>query len=228
MKVINIYFLFLSSLLFGGFGLFGCSAQAYAQELILFQAVEKPPVASSTSPTKPKQDAPRRSSEPAFTLKGTSRFGDNYQSSLVARNGNDVSVSWKEGAVNEIDGYRGYSVIHVDARTISLRLPSGEGCVESSEKGVSCPSEGVALLKLSNVDPLQKLVARNDLARVERDELELNGNQTDELGQEAQSARVARPRGRGRDAELVRIPDGDVPEGMRVVRTPFGDRLVPD
>jgi hypothetical protein len=54
----------------------------------------------------------------------------------------------------------------------------------------------------------------------------------DQQSPDQQSAREARQRARGerlnRLVEASRIPDDQVPAGMRRVTTPFGDRLVPE
>jgi len=213
-----------------------------AQNLDLFQNTE-----SSANRSQPAQNSTRQESnkEPAFTLVGTSRFGDEYYASLLSREGKKYSVTWEKGKLQKIEGKRNYYIAAIKSRGVSIRLPDNESCIENEAKGVRC-NNGLMILSLSNMEPVE--IAREDLAE---DDLnpesisEINGQssgvlprnpfsgeiqENPDLTEEERAARQARRQRRAelyRDFEIVRIPDDEIPEGMRRLRTPFGDSLEP-
>lgn len=197
--------------------------------------------------------AQTRNAQPAFTLKGTSRFGDDYKAFLLSRDGEPITVSWQEGRLSRLNGYDGFGVVDVDSRTVSLQLPAGETCVESREKGVSCSTgANIALLTLSTAQPLARNVEQNQTVVAQADGQDTpeqaeggEGQAQDplfinpfsgepqvvpEISEEERAARAARQEARRQalqNFQPVRISPDEVPPGMRVVSTPFGDRLVP-
>lgn len=224
-----------------------------AQDLNLFQATDNPVE---------RQENTRRASrnqqvttEPAFSLIGTSRFGEKYFASLRARDGQTVLVNWTKGRIQEIEGYQGFSIADIKARTVTVRMPANE-CVSSEEKGVRCNGD-MALLSLSNAKPLASKNTESELkpdrpsANVETSEDKeaaesetTIGNtnvlirnpfsgelqQAENLTPEELAAREERRQRRAeqfRNFEIVRIADDEIPEGMQRIRTPFGDRLEP-
>ena len=230
----------------------------YAQSLNLFQETDNPQrEVEQTRTTQRNRDV---NTDPAFTLVGTSRFGEKYFASLLSRDETSILVEWTPGKVVSIDGYRDYGLANVGSRTASIRIPSGINCIENNEKGVRC-NGNIAILSLSNGKPLEN----NDLNTTEIDEVSnnedaivLNNNETviedessntipgtnvlrrnpfsgelqtlPELSEEQRLAREQRRAERAeqfRNFEIVRIPDDEIPEGMRRVRTPFGDSLEP-
>lgn len=223
---------------------------SYSQELNLFQAVE------NTGDEQENSRRPVRSQQanqgPAFTLVGTSRFGDKFLASLLARDGQAVTVEWKKNTAVEIKGYNGYSVVDVGARTATLNFPDNDPCVEDEEKGVKC-NGSYTLLNLSTGTPLEQLsepiqdnsaeildqpedevVAgveiSEDGTRVFRNPFSGQIQELPQLTPEEQAARDERRQRRAelfRNFEIVRIPDDEIPEGMQRVRTPFGDSLEP-
>lgn len=121
------------------------------QSLDLFQATDNPDE-DQTSSRRPQRDV-QRVTEPAFTLVGTSRFGDEYYASLLHRDGSPVRVEWVPGGIVEIKGYNGFGLAQVSSRKVSLRMPESEPCVASEAKGVSCNGQ-FAVLSLSNAAPV--------------------------------------------------------------------------
>jgi hypothetical protein len=226
-------------------------------ELNLFQETADSQQRTETASRRPER-ASQRESEPAFTLVGTSRFGDEYFASLLARNGDSVKADWKKGTVAEIEGYRGYSIASIGSRKVSIRMPDSESCIENESKGVRC-NGNIALLSLSYSEPLEPVEnIENSNVIIDSDEniddseivtddesSQTIGNsrvlrrnpfsgelqELPDLTPEEQAAREERQQERAerfRNFEIVRIPDNEIPEGMQRVRTPFGDSLEPE
>ena len=125
----------------------------------------------------------------------------------------------------------------VGAGQTSIRYPDNVPCVEFLERGVSCSTAAnIAALSLTTGEPLP-----NNVAGSADRELEALANETaDEAAadepptnpfealrnrQENNGALGGRAGDNGRFTPR-RISPEDVPPGMRVVSTPFGDRLV--
>lgn len=233
--------IFILTLLFGSYA-------SVAQEagLDLFQATDSPNQANENDARRTRRTS-QANTEPAFTLVGTSRFGSEYYASLLHRNGTSVQMQWEKGVVKPIEGYLEYAIADVKSRTVSIRMPSDDPCIENPEKGVAC-NGNLAVLSLSNAAPLEARVevqtessgievSSPDLAADVEDEPALFRNpfsgemeERPQLTPEEQAARDerrARREEQFRNFEIVRIPDDEIPEGMRRVRTPFGDTLEP-
>lgn len=231
----------------------------YAQSsLDLFQDTESTQRSETTE--RRTQRNRETNSEPAFTLVGTSRFGNEYSVSLLSSRGESVNVEWTPGKVVDIEGYLNYKLASVGSRTASIRIPGGETCIASEIKGVRC-NGNIAVLTLSNGAPIERrqsrkasseiitdfelnseILAENESGDVDSDTTIPGTNvlrrnpfsgelQTvPELTPEEQAARAQRRAERAeqfRNFEIVRIPDDEIPEGMRRVRSPFGDSLEP-
>ena len=171
---------------------------------------------------------------PEFTLLGTSRIGDSYSAILRHKSGESILVRSQSNTATAIEDHAGYSVLGVGAGKLSLRYPASVPCEEYVEQGVNCAvSSNTAELVLATSTPLS------------RPALERQSRQTDSANpSEPQVALVANPfealraaqvdgdnpaqNNDGADSRFSprRISPDDVPSGMRVVSTPFGDRLV--
>jgi len=225
--------------------------QVIAQDLDLFQAVDLPDEGENNSRRAQRNE--RINSAPAFTLVGTSRFGDNYIASLKSRDGNSVIVEWEKGLVKEIQGFIGYGLVNIESRKVVIRLPEDDPCIPATDKGVQCNGD-LAILTLSNAQPTEPTMVTEESV-VETTNNNVSGsdgnNQTDNdqnetvtftnpftgeeeerpaLTPEEEAEREARRQRRAeqfRNFEIVRIPDNEIPEGMQRIRTPFGDRLEP-
>ena len=175
---------------------------------------------------------------PEFTLLGTSRIGDSYSAILRHKSGESILVRSQANTATAIEDHAGYSVLDVGPGKLSLRYPASVPCEEDVEQGVSCAvSSNTAELVLATSTPLSRPALSATLER--------QSEQTDSANSsEPPVALVANPFEALRAAQVDgdnpaqnndgadnrfsprRISPDDVPSGMRVVSTPFGDRLV--
>ncbi len=165
--------------------------------------------------------------QPEFTLVGTSRIGDDYSAILQHRSGETVVVKSAANRETRIPEHTTYSVINIGAGRVSVRNPGGSPCVPFAEQGVSCDvTSDTTVLELATGEAVLDVAST-----------EINLEET--VQQVEESDGVTNPFEAARDANAVRdnnngdgrfrprrIEPGDVPPGMRVVSTPFGDRLV--
>ena len=201
------------------------------QGLSLFESVEGASDVSggvSRTPGRPRDTV----SGPEFILLGTSRIGGSYSAILRHRSGESILVRSQGDTATAIEGHAGYSVLSVGAGELSLRYPANDSCAEDVGQGVSCNAGlNTGELVLGKSAPLSRAVPSTSL--------EQQGSPT-----ERSTARSINPfeaiiaaQGDGNDGSQVdrlsgerfvpkRISPEEVPPGMRVVATPFGDRLV--
>jgi len=184
---------------------------------------------------------PRDTAEPEFTLVGTSRIGDRYSAILKNRDGSEVVVTREAGRDTRIEGYSQFSVLDVSPGRVSIQYPAGTSCVEYSDRGVSCNSAAnIASLELTIGEPIRRaeITRQRDSDPEDEGEVVVSEDEPEEpvnpfaaLRARAQAAGdtdpapAAAPR---RGFTPRRIDPADVPPGMRIVSTPFGDRLVRD
>jgi len=220
-----------------------------SQELNLFQAIDIPEANQES------ERSPQRSGSggrlPAFTLVGTSRFGERYIVSLLSSDGKSTSVEWKKNTNSEINGFRNFKVVDVGARTVTIVYPEGEACIEDESRGVKC-NGSYALLSFKSGKPLLQNQIQTEISAVNDEPQSEEGlvdiettedgrrmfmnpfsgemQEIPQLSVEEQAIRDERRARRAeqfRNFEIVRIPDSEIPEGMERIRTPFGDRLEP-
>ncbi|GJM12036.1 MAG: hypothetical protein DHS20C12_04390 [Pseudohongiella sp.] len=134
-----------------------------------------------------------------------------------------------------IPAYSDYYIVDISSDTVSIRYPGNNTCIEFLDLGVRCRAAGnIAELLLANSEPLP---TSNSPERAvdgispdeELEELPTNPANPFEALRNAQNARTSiRQDGNGAEGRFTprRISPEDVPEGMRVIATPFGDRLV--
>ncbi|MEK7259253.1 MAG: hypothetical protein AAB211_05595 [Pseudomonadota bacterium] len=175
---------------------------------------------------------------PAFTLIGTSRIGAKYKATLASNTGKIVVVTSSPGAVQEIPDHPGYRLVDVGSRRVSIANPGASPCIAAADKGVTCSADGLSLLSLATAAPVPaaqgaEATAANNPSAANPEPGEIPENPfaaalraaaLNEANAQTQSGNAAPP-----GAERFqprRIPPEEVPPGMRVVRTPFGDRLV--
>lgn len=175
---------------------------------------------------------------PAFTLVGTSRIGSKYKATLASSSGKIVVVTSSPGVVQEIPDHPGYRVVDVGSRRVSIANPGASPCIAAADKGVACGADGLSLLSLATAAPVPAAqsadaVAGSNVSAATSQPGEIPENPfaaalraaaLNETNAQAQSG-IAAPPGAER-FQPRRISPEDVPPGMRVVRTPFGDRLV--
>lgn len=167
-----------------------------------------------------------------FTLLGTSRIGDRYSVMIRDGEGKTLSLTKPLGSDLALPGHPGYALVGVEAASISIRYPESVSCVDSEEKGIRCNDMRTAVLSLTNREPLINSSLSD--ANSSRDENSSSLNQTQEDEPIVNPFEAISRRGRNsgiqENAQFRprRINPEDVPPGMRVVSTPFGDRLVED
>jgi len=194
---------------------------------------------------------------PSFTLVGTARFGEKYFVSLLSKDNQKITMEWSPGKIEAIKGYSNYGLASVRSRTATIRHPDAESCFSNQNKGVLCNGNMAVLTlqnadpvesasKVENIKPIP--VLENPFEQIN----ELNEDENSEtipgtnvlrrnplsgelqtlpdLSPEELAAREKRRAERAeqfRNFEIVRIPDDEIPDGMRRIRTPFGDSLEP-
>ena len=210
-------------------------AQELSEPLTLFEAID-------SDERKPRRDGPVPNRGEGmgveFSLVGVSRIGRQRTVLLQHSSGKRLSVALK-GDLTPIPNHDGFSVALADNGEIAVQFPASRICSPSEDKGVRCQSGNRALLSIAAAEPLPVLEA------VVEQEAPAGGNTwlstEEESGEPRQNPFEAlrRRAARGERSELVidpneqtrrfrsrRIDPSRIPEGKRVVSTPFGDRLV--
>ncbi len=215
------------------------AAPAAAQDLELFEDVERAgPGATQRGGRNAAGDATAPSlTEPEFTLIGVSRIGERRRVMLSHRSGETVTAPVAAEGETAIPGHERFRIVTSESGRVAIQYPAGSTCVEASERGVSCDAAAnIAWLSLRPAPAPERSIAdleagqeqdgeavSADQARAAREELARDPNnpfarlRAEALGQDVPPAGRFRPR---------RIDPSEVPPGMRVVSTPFGDRLV--
>ena len=221
------------------------ASNSNAAEFRLFESIDSaagPTTARNRRNSRSTAAARNAASSPEFTLVGTSRIGDRYSVVLAHRGGESVVVSAAPDATTRISGYGQYSIVNIGAGRVSVNFPDSSPCVEFEELGVRCDSAtNIAELTITNVAPLAPSPRQQALQREQSQDAESGETAPDEAPanpfaalsaaaaenttRNGNAARVGGRNGAGRFTPR-RISPEDVPPGMRVVSTPFGDRLV--
>ena len=214
------------------------NATTSAQNFNLFEAVDSTQSAVQRR-SRASQGARATISQPEFTLLGTTRIGDRYTAILNHRDGSTIVIRARPDANTRISQYSQYAIVDIGAGKVSVRFPGESQCVAFPDKGVSCNSAGnIAQLSLANGAPLASRpvqVLETGTAQALRQEVV--GTDAEPGGNASNPFAALRDRTASRgDANAAantnrrftprRIAPEDVPDGMRVVSTPFGDRLV--
>lgn len=220
-------------------------AQEPGTDFNLFENVEQNTRAQTVQPLDGSR-VRQQTGKPEFTLVGTSRIRDRYSAILQHQSGQTIQLPVRRQSNTAIPGYNGYTVVDIGAGKVSVRLPQGNPCIEYEGQGVACSAAGnIALLSLATAAALPP---RKRLVPEPSEEVLLNegGLPVDVNGEVIVPAEGAAPETPNNPFASLRaavesaeaqgverfqprtIPPEDVPPGMRVVRTPFGDRLVDD
>ncbi len=228
---------FAAPALFAGFAaLLPWAGPAAAQDLELFEDVDRTsPGASQRGGRNSAADSAAPSlTEPEFVLVGSSRIGERRRVVLTHRSGEIVTVPVADGQTS-IPGHEQFRIVTSEGGRVAVQYPAGASCVEAADRGVSCDaSANIAWLSLRPMPVPEQFIAeldagqeeeldQADQARDARDDLARDPNnpfarlRAEALGQDVPPPARFRPR---------RIDPSEVPPGMRVVSTPFGDRLV--
>lgn len=210
---------------------------AAAQDLELFEDVERasPGANQRGGRIGAGNSAAPSLTEPEFVLVGSSRIGERRRVVLTHRSGATVTVPVAARGETSIPGYEQFRIVTSEGGRVAIQYPAGSSCVEASDRGVSCDAAAnIAWLSLRPAPVPEQLVVDldagqeedPDLADQARDARETLARDPDNpfarlraeaLGQDVPTAGRFRPR---------RIDPSEAPPGMRLVSTPFGDRLV--
>jgi hypothetical protein len=153
-----------------------------------------------------------------FELRGTSRIGnkravvlkgpDNQEFVQYFRTKDKITTPSGHLGVGIKEPYQGYYLLSVEARQIQIEYPTDSPCLKSNEqKGLECnQTDGgkTATLSLKHGDAIPQQP------------------QHSADNSPPQQLTAKKPQ----DNRRI-IKEEDVPPGMRLIRTPFGDRLVP-
>ena len=218
----------ISSLL--SFILFTATFSASAQDLTLFEETES----NNVNQDGGRAREVRRDSDgniitgPEFTLVGTTRIGENFLAVVEDQVGEIISVSVSGGAESSIPGYLGFQVVEIGSGKVVIRYPDSVSCTEFKSQGVSCEAPDIAHLKLANGEPLESSVNSMTLNSPNSSGASSMDEETSPNPFEALLERASNPEAEVDTSAFTprRINPEDVPPGMRVVSTPFGDRLV--
>jgi len=204
-----------------------------SQGLTLFEGVETAQTRGDRPAGRAAREARATPAEPEFTLVGVSRFGGKYSAMLRYKDGENHTVKADPAAITIIPEHSDYAIVDVSAGSVSIRYPSNIPCIEFTDRGVTCSSAAnTAQLVLANGEPLATRNPVNELA-AEEEIIEVqavagnpfealrNRRRGDSLNPEADATSTT-----GASFTPRRINPEDVPEGKRIVATPFGDRLV--
>lgn len=189
--------------------------------------IPKPPVVpvpvAPPAPPPPQRD---------FVLQGTARIGDKWMAILQTSDGKPIIQEWLNNAKTPLKDFPEYAIVKVEARKVVLAYPENSLCRTSNvQKGIQCQDNGkTAALKLQWRDainpspqPAQQPPVAPEVIMPPPIEQQLPPEEI----QRREEERLKREELYKNFKRQV-IKDEDVPPGMRVIRTPFGDRLVPD
>lgn len=218
----------ISSLL--SFILFTATFSASAQDLTLFEETES----NNVNQDGGRAREVRRDSDgniitgPEFTLVGTTRIGENFLAVVEDRVGEIISVTVSGSAESSIPGYPGFQVVEIGSGKVVIRYPDSLSCTEFKSQGVSCDAPDIARLQLANGEPLESSVNSMTLNSPNSSGASSMDEETSANPFEALLERASNPEAEVDTSAFTprRINPEDVPPGMRVVSTPFGDRLV--
>ena len=163
-----------------------------------------------------------------FELRGTSIIGSFRAAVLKGPDGKEKIYRFKDKkptpAGNEgirikenANGYD-YYLLKVEPRQIQIEYPKESPCRDSNDqKGLKCAeNQKTAMLELKSLKALPQQAQPKPKTKAKTNQAKKRDNANDKRKQLY------------RNFKRRVIKDEEVPPGMRVVRTPFGDRLVPD
>ena len=196
----------------------------------LFELVEASTNVASAASGRSSSLGRNVSNEPVFLLIGTSRIGSRLSVALRHVGGERIHVV-VDNSRTPIPGYERYAVVEVDSRRVGIQYPQSASCSEFPELGVSCDAaNNIAMLSLNTGKAMIPKIGDQDVPDAPD---ELRETPPDSPRNPFEALRNAAETGDSRSSgnpsarfNPRRIDPADVPPGMRVVSTPFGDRLV--
>lgn len=219
--------------------LFNYATSGFAQDFNLFETVEVTDNPQATE-QRPGRESRVLSAKPEFTLVGTSRIGDSYAVILADLNGEKLVIRTAPDVNVSVPEYGDFQIAITSNGKVSLQHPDSVPCVDYPESGVRCNSaNNIAELTLPNNPPVASSQQAAQLAATTfegqaAEVIEENPQNPFAImraralnGDDLDNPAIA-PQGVDDDSRFVprRIDPSEVPPGMRVVSTPFGDRLV--
>jgi hypothetical protein len=204
------------------------SSDIFAQELMLFEEIETPR-SDNGSRGSARNNAGDIISQPTFTLIGTARFGDYYSALVSNGNERDIRLDALSGSLRFIPGHPGYQVVEIRSGEVSIKYPAERDCVTSEDLGISCNEANVATLRLTNAEAIISNLTQREAgigSQLSQDNAgqSIPKNPFAALLEEASNSESSSEE--TNEFTPRRIKPEDIPPGMRVVSTPFGDRLV--
>lgn len=167
-----------------------------------------------------------------FELRGTSIIGSFRTAILKGPDGKEKIYHFEdqeptpagnEGAKikENVSGYD-YYLLSVEPRKIEIEYPKDSPCRDSNDqKGLKCAEDQkTAVLALKSLKALPSPIQPKPKTT--------SKSKTDKAKSKKQDKKRNKRQQLYRNFKRRVIKDDEVPPGMRVVRTPFGDRLVPD
>lgn len=212
-------------------------AQAQS-EFSLFEEVQDNSAQEQQRVTRQQASTNGSQSAPEFVLVGTSRIGSKHSVMLKHRSGNTVNFAVEPSSQATIPGYEDYLLVEYAPGEVSIRFPADTPCASFSDKGVDCLGDiNIARLSLTLGDVIERSSESSTSTAVanagERDSANSATREKDEVERpnpfeilRANQAAAQQDNGQPARIQVRRIAPEDVPEGMRVISTPFGDRLV--
>jgi len=183
--------------------------------------VQKAPQVPSHQPaprTVPKSPPKRLQRQKDFNLLGTSRIGTKRSVILRGPDRKEFLLSFKSKRT-PIKDYEGYYLLKVEARDILIEYPVDAPCRKSNEnKGIICSADQkTATVSLKRGKAITPLQPKAPSVAIKRRTQGTRGHQ---------GPKRHTPKEGSRFKKKVIKPE-NVPPGMRLIHTPFGDRLVP-
>lgn len=205
-----------------------------AETLNLFEPVERQVQTAMEQVTSVPSSTIAGSNAEPFSLIGTSRIGSRWRALVRSPSGEVVSVALDPNVPVAIPGYPDYMVSAANTRELVVLHPASSPCVERTDKGVSCTSGTEARLSIATATalaPAQPAPAADATAASEPIPSDVSADNPF-----AAALRAARERAESEGVPVQvmegerfrprRIDPSEVPEGSRLIRTPFGDRII--
>ena len=140
-----------------------------------------------------------------FTLIGTSRFGNKRIAVLKGFDNKTFIQRFKNNTRTALKDYEGYYLLSVKARQVTIEYPEEAPCRQDKpKKGLECNADATATLNLKYAKAMTQPRKSTPSRKTEK---------------------KSKPKRRKIIKKVIK--DEEAPPGMRVVHTPFGDRLVP-
>lgn len=200
---------------------------AQALDFNLFDANrgKEPEQEAAKPPPAPPAPAPKPPAPPKkqvdFMLMGTQIIGTRKVAYLQTPDGKSViRQTLNPKGATPISGYKGYFLREVENREVQIAYPSEAPCQEHrKDKGVKCKNKNLAVLTLERGKPSPPRAPQAAPMLVPGQPQAVPAQPVNAAEQQlSQQGQAFKPR---------IIKDEEIPPGMKRIRTPFGDRLVP-